>query len=49
LLQALTQIGVQAEVQKIITGLLLLLSLVVPRLASALRQRFTTHPMKGTS
>jgi rhamnose transport system permease protein len=49
LLQALTQIGVQAEVQKIITGLLLLLSLIVPRLASALRHRFTTHPMKGTS
>ncbi len=34
LLQALTQIGVQAEVQKIITGVLLLLSLVVPRLTT---------------
>lgn len=39
LLQALTQLGVQAEVQKIITGLLLLLSLVVPRLAAALPHR----------
>jgi rhamnose transport system permease protein len=36
LLQALTQIGIQPEVQNIITGVLLLLSLVVPRLVTAL-------------
>ena len=48
LLQALTQMGVQAEVQKIITGLLLLLSLVVPRLGTALKY-LTSHPTKGSS
>jgi rhamnose transport system permease protein len=48
LLQALTQMGVPAEVQKIITGLLLLLSLVVPRLGSALKFS-KTNPMKGSS
>ena len=36
LLLALTQMGVQAEVQKIITGLLLLLSLVIPRIGVAI-------------
>ncbi len=48
LLQALTQMGVAAEVQKIITGLLLLLSLVVPRLGSALKFS-KINPMKGSS
>jgi rhamnose transport system permease protein len=45
LLQALTQIGVQPEVQKIITGLLLLVSLIVPRITtvlSGLRARHRT-------
>jgi rhamnose transport system permease protein len=38
LLLALTQMGVQAEVQKIITGLLLLLSLVIPRIGTLIGQ-----------
>jgi len=48
LLQALTQMGVQAEVQKIITGVLLLLSLVLPRMGlviAGLRDR-ATQPAK---
>jgi rhamnose transport system permease protein len=36
LLQALTQMGVQPEVQNVITGLLLLISVVIPNLASAI-------------
>jgi rhamnose transport system permease protein len=36
LLQALTQMGVQPEVQKIITGLLLLVSVVIPNLPATL-------------
>jgi rhamnose transport system permease protein len=36
LLQALTQMGVQAEVQNIVTGALLLLSVVIPNLSATL-------------
>jgi rhamnose transport system permease protein len=46
LLQALTQIGVQAEVQKIITGLLLLLSLVVPRLGTVVSRLRPARPLR---
>lgn len=46
LLQVLTQMGVQAEVQKIVTGGLLLLSVIVPNLpaaASRFRRRARQH------